>query len=215
MNQISQDIILVHKTCRVILEGCYIHRDMIPRKHLNDSFLQPIKIHIDQRNNRFIRGRSRPVTLEIPLQHQIHNGIRIVNMLIAKLISIVPVSNRLEAPSVLHTQVFHFLLRKPHIRGKRTGTQHRILLKIVQCRLRSLLFNWKDPGQISKLKIFCRLCSLEQSTKKSNIFFLCPLIGGFITNQNIPFIDDHNEFYPCLCMKKGKSLRQRLRSCFC
>ena len=67
-------------------------------------------------------------------------------------------------------------------------------------------FYWKNTGQINQLDILCWFCSLEHCSKEVDIILLRFGIARFITDQNIPFINNHNEFLPSQRIDTGQGL---------
>lgn len=58
------------------------------------------------------------------------------------------------------------------------------------------------------LNIFCRLRPFEHRPQKIDIFFLCFEINRLVTNQNIPFVYNHNKFCPGCRVDPRQRLRQ-------
>ena len=133
MNQISNNIVLICKTGCIILERSHINENSIARKHFNNRTFKTIKIQIDKRNYCLIRRCSRPVALKIAFKHQINNCIRIINMILSDLITIIPTLYFFKILFILCTQIMNFVFCKANIWRNGTRIQHSIILKIIQC----------------------------------------------------------------------------------
>ena len=162
-----------------------------------------IEIHIDQWNNHFIWAGIRPVALKLFPFHDLNNRFWIVNLCILQQISVIPAFYFIKIHMVFRTEPGYLWLGKTCIISENLRIQHCELIKIIKCWLRFHLFDWQNPGKIRELNVFGRLRSLKKSTQKIDIFFLHLFVGGLITDQNIPFIHDYNEFFPCCRINAG------------
>ena len=163
MNQIRKHIISVFKVYRIIGKCCCVQFHRRTGQHFNQCSLQPVKIHINQWNNCFIRACLRPVTSEFTFLHYTNHCFRIINCCIFQQISIIPSLYFLKIFLVCFAQLFYFIFCKPNIRCKITGLQHCKLIKIIQCRLCLLFFDRQNSCQISQLNILCWLSSFKHA----------------------------------------------------
>ena len=133
MDQIRKHIISIFEVYRVIGKRRRIQFHRCARQHLNQCSLQPVKIHINQWNNCFIRACLRPVTSEFTFLHYTNHCFRIINCSIFQQISIIPSFYFFKIFLICFAQISYFLFRKSNIRRKVTGLQHCKLIKIIQC----------------------------------------------------------------------------------
>ena len=194
MDQIGQHIIPVRKAHRVVLESSRIHRNRRSGQHLNDRLPQSVKIHVDQRHHNLICSCLRPVALENIPQHNAHNRFRIIDLLTAEQITVIPPLHLCEIFAIFFTKFLYFRLRKSNVRRQPACIQHGKLIKIIKGRLCLHLLNWKNSGQIGKTDILCRFCAFEQPAQKIDILFLLLLPVRSIPDQHIPLIYDDNKF---------------------
>ena len=204
MNHVSEHIIFVLYIDCIILKGCCIYFYCNAGKHFNDCRFQPIIIHVDQWHYRIIGSCFRPVTFKFSTLHHRNNCSWIINLITFQQITIVPFFYFIKILMIFFCKPSDFFFRKSYIRSKIACTQHCKFIKIIQCRLCFLFFNWQNSCQICQQNIFCRFRSFKDSSQKINIFILNLFARCFISDQRIPLIYNNDKSVSRCCINIRK-----------
>ena len=209
MDQKRKYLVSGVKSCHIILKATGIDSAAPIPKHTNDRFPKTIKVHVNIDFQSFIRFRTGPVALEIPVFHQLRHSLRIINMLFAKKIPIIPFSGFFIINMIIFTEFLHFRFSKTKTVSNLSWLQHGKLSENINCGMLTILFNRKDSSHIGQIYIFT---SFKKSPEEVQIAFLNILSVFGQAKYTIPFVNDKNKTFSCFCVDLLQDPRKSIES---
>ena len=131
MDQIRKHIIFALYIHRIIFESSCIYFNRSTGKYFNYSVFQTIIIHIDKRNNCFIRSSLRPVTSKPAPHTNTYYCFRIIYLIVLQQITIIPIFYFLKISVISFAKILHFSFCKSNIWRHHSCIKHCKFIKII------------------------------------------------------------------------------------
>ena len=209
MDEYGEHIVLAADDGHVVQEGGGVHLAVSASQHLDDVVLQPLIVHLDVVGHGIVGTCAGPVTAATAASQSHHHRVGVEHRrLITYLVAIIPLHQFVFVHLVFLGQCFYFLACESEVLRHVEGFHHRILHKIVECRLGLILLDGENARHIDTCEGIAGTRTFEHASQPVHIVVHGRSARLELSADGIPLVDDEDELLACGNRDAHKAVHQ-------